>query len=297
MNTKKKTIFKGAATALVTPFSGGEVDYIALERLIESQIKNRISALVVCGTTGEAPVLSDEEKKALYEFTAEKAAGRVPVIAGTGSPSTAKMLSLSKAATEAGCDALLIVTPYYNKGTERGVIESYLAAADLGLPVIIYNVPSRTGLDLPVETLSKLSRHENIAAIKEACGNIDKIARIRAEIGDLLAVYSGNDSHIVPVLSLGGLGVISVLSNIMPLEVSQICSLWERGDHAGALSLQLRLTPLIRLLFAQTNPAPIKYACELLNICSGEMRLPFTEIDEYLKKKLQNTINILGFNV
>ena len=252
---KKKHIFRGAATALVTPFKDGEVNYIELKRLIEYQIAGGISATAVCATTGEAPTLDDKEHQRIIEFSASVINHRVPLIAGTGSNNISHAVSMSKQAASNGADALLAVTPYYNRATERGLISGYNKIADsTDLPVIVYNVPSRTGVNISRKVYRALAEHQNIVAVKEASGDIASIASLISECGDGLDVYSGNDDMIVPMLSLGGQGVISVLSNMLPSAVTRICSEWFSGRWREACELQIKYIPLIRALFSQVNP-------------------------------------------
>ncbi len=291
----KQIVFEGAATALITPMKDGGVDYEAFRRLIESQIAGGIDALVVCGTTGEAATLTDEEHKECIRFAVERIAGRVPVIAGTGSNDTAYANELSKYACEVGADALLLVTPYYNKTSPKGMIKNFLATAEVtDKPIILYNVPSRTGMNMTLPVLRELARHERIVAIKEASGNISQVAEIAAELSDDLAIYSGNDDQIVPILSLGGRGVISVLSNIMPRETHDICELFAKGEVAASRELQLRLLHLINNLFIETNPIPAKAACALMGICTEEIRLPLCEMDDANLEKLKASLRREG---
>ncbi len=290
----KKVIFKGASTAIVTPFKDDKIDYKAYEALLEFQIKNSIDGIVVCGTTGEASTLTDEEHKDIISFTVEKVNGRVPVIAGTGSNDTSYALQLSKFAAREGADALLLITPYYNKATQKGLIKSFQVIADAtDKPCIIYNVPSRTGLNVLPETCYELSKHENIVAVKEASSNIVQIAAIASMCGDSLAIYSGNDDQIVPLLSLGALGVISVLSNILPKETHDICDLYFKGDHKKSLELQLKYLDLINAIFCEVNPIPVKTAMAILGMCSEEMRLPLCEMEEKNRQKLIRAMEIM----
>ena len=283
----KKLVFEGAATAIVTPFKNGVVDYDSFGNLIDYQINNKIDALVVCGTTGEASTLTDEEHRECIKFAVEKVAGRVPVIAGTGSNDTDYAIDLSKYSCEVGADALLVVTPYYNKATAKGLIRSFTAIADASTkPVILYNVPSRTGCNISLPVYKELAKHENIVAVKEASGNISSIAELAAELGDNLPIFSGNDDQIVPILSLGGKGVISVLSNIMPKETHDICDLYFKGNVKESAALQLKLLDLINSLFCEVNPIPAKTACALMGMCSEEMRLPLCEMEENTKARL-----------
>ncbi len=284
----KDIIFKGAATALVTPFDeNGAVDYKAFAKLIDFQIAGGIDALVICGTTGEGSTLTDEEHRECIRFSVEHIAGRVPVIAGTGSNDTDYANSLSKYACEVGADALLLVTPYYNKATPKGLIKSFLDTAEkTDKPIILYNVPSRTGVNITMPVYRELAKHERIVAVKEASGNMSQIAEIAAELSDDLAIYSGNDDQIVPILSLGGQGVISVLSNVMPKETHDICQKFFDGDVAGSRELQLKYLELINNLFIEVNPIPVKTACGLMGLCSDLMRLPLCEMDDANKAKL-----------
>ena len=277
----EKPIFTGAATAIITPFKDGKVDFESYKSLIDMQIAGGIDAIVTCGTTGEGSTLTDEEHREVIKFTVDYVAGRVPVIAGTGSNDTAYANDLSKYACEVGADALLLVTPYYNKATQKGMYESFKATADLcDKPIILYNVPSRTGCNLLPETVAKLAEHPRIVAIKEASGNISQIAELAALAGDKIDIYSGNDDQIVPVLSLGGIGVISVLSNLMPRETSDICKKYLAGDTAGALKLQLDLLPLVNNLFTEVNPIPVKAAMAAMGYGENSLRLPLTPMDE-----------------
>lgn len=294
-NQGKKQIFTGAATALVTPFRNGGVDYEKFGELIEFQIKNSIDGLVVCGTTGEASTLTDDEHRECIRFTVEKTAGRVPVIAGTGSNDTDYAIDLSKYACEVGADALLLVTPYYNKATPKGLIKSFLAVADVtDKPIILYNVPSRTGVNITLPVYRELAKHERIVAAKEASGDISQIAHLAAELGDVLDIYSGNDDQIVPILSLGSRGVISVLSNIMPKETHDMCSLWFDGKVKESAALQLKLLELVKFLFIEVNPTPIKAACAMMGICDPEIRLPLCEMEDANYEKLKAEMKKLG---
>ena len=274
-------IFRGAATALVTPLTAQGIDYPRLGRLIDWQIGEGIDALVICGTTGEGSTLTDKEHRDAIAFAVERTAGRVPVIAGTGSNDTAYAIELTRFACEAGADACLVVTPYYNKATQNGLVAMYSAIADASTkPLILYNVPSRTGVGIQPATYRKLAEHPNIAAIKEANGNISAIVETRALVGDQLDIYSGNDDEIVPILSMGGLGVISVLSNLLPRETSQICHKFFAGDVAGAAKMQCQYLPLIRALFSEVNPIPVKAAMAAMGYCENHLRLPLVPMDE-----------------
>ena len=277
----KNTVFTGAATAIITPFKNEEIDYAAFERLIEWQIKSGINAIVVAGTTGEGSTLTDSEHRAVIDFCVEKVNGRVPVIAGTGSNDTAYAISLSKHAAAADADALLLVTPYYNKATQQGLIESFLAVADnVDKPCILYNVPSRTGCNIAPETVAKLSAHENITGIKEASGNISQVAEIAAAAGDKIDIYSGNDDQIVPILSLGGKGVISVLSNLFPYETAKMCSDFFSGNIKESLKAQLDYLPIINTLFCEVNPIPVKCAMAHMGYGENSLRLPLTKMEK-----------------
>lgn len=282
-----KEIFKGAATAIITPFKNGAVDYEAFGRLIDWQIAEGISAIVAAGTTGEASTLTDKEHRDVIAFAVERAAGRVPVVAGTGSNDTAYAIELTKFACEAGADGMLLVTPYYNKATQNGLIASFCAVADVSTkPIILYNVPSRTGCNILPATAKKLSEHENIVAIKEASGNISQVAEIAALCGDDLDIYSGNDDQILPVLSLGGKGVISVLSNLMPREADMICQDYFNGNVDAARNAQLKLLPLINALFSEVNPIPVKAAMAKMGYGDNELRLPLTQMEPAHEKVL-----------
>lgn len=287
-NGQKTTIFTGAATAIITPFRNGAVDYDAFGAVIDANIAGGIDALVIAGTTGEGSTLSHEEHCELMRFAYERIAGRVPAIAGTGSNDTAYGIELSKCACDIGYEGLLLVTPYYNKATPKGLVKSFLATAEAtNKPIILYNVPSRTGVNIPLSVYKELAKHERIVAVKEASGNLSAIAAIRAECGDDLAVYSGNDDQIVPILSLGGKGVISVLSNVMPKETHDICALWFEGKVKESAALQLRLLDLINALFCEVNPVPVKTAMAMMGCCSGELRLPLCEMEDANKEKLR----------
>ena len=287
MNNGKTTIFTGAATAIITPFRNGEVDYDAFGKIIDANINGGIDAIVVAGTTGEGSTLSHEEHCGVLKFAYEKIAGRVPSVAGTGSNDTAYGIELSKYAADIGYDGLLLVTPYYNKATPKGLVKSFSAIADAAkIPVILYNVPSRTGVNIPLSVYKELAKNEYVVATKEASGNLSAIAELLSECGDALDVYSGNDDQIVPILSLGGKGVISVLSNVMPKETHDICALWFEGKVKESAALQLRLLDLINALFCEVNPIPVKAAMEMCGYCDGELRLPLCEIEDANREKL-----------
>jgi len=281
-------IFRGVATALITPLNENGVDFEAFGRLIDWQIEQGINALVIAGTTGEGSTLTDEEHREAIRFSVERAAGRVPIIAGTGSNDTAYAIDLSRYACEVGADALLVVTPYYNKATQKGLIAMYNAIADASTkPLILYNVPSRTGCSIEPATYAALAEHPNIAAIKEANSNISKIVETAALVGDKLDIYSGNDDQVVPILSVGGMGVISVLSNIMPAKTVEMCDRWFAGDVAGSAALQKELLPLINALFSEVNPIPVKAAMAAMGWCENCVRLPLTPMEEDHWQKLR----------
>ncbi|MBQ0083443.1 MAG: 4-hydroxy-tetrahydrodipicolinate synthase [Clostridiales bacterium] len=283
----KKSIFKGAATALVTPLTKDGIDYEQFGRVIDWQIEKGIDALVICGTSGEGSTLSDKEHKDALEFAIKRANGRVPMIAGTGSNDTAYAIELTKFACELGYDGMLLVTPYYNKATQKGLIKTFTAIADASTkPCILYNVPSRTGVNIEPATYAALADHPMICAIKEANGNISKIVETAALVGDKLDIYSGNDDQIVPILSLGGKGVISVLSNVVPSETSLMCKKYFEGDAEGALKMQLEYLPLINALFCEVNPIPVKAAMSALGFCENYLRLPLTEMEDEHRENL-----------
>ncbi len=281
-------IFRGAATALVTPMTEtGAVDYESFGRLIDWQIAEGINALVIAGTSGEGSTLTDEEHREVLRYAYERAAGRVPMIAGTGSNDTAYAVELSQCACEIGYDGLLVVTPYYNKATQKGLIKMYNTIADaVTKPIILYNVPSRTGVGIEPQTYVELAEHPNIKAIKEANGNISKIVETAALVGGKLDIYSGNDDQIVPILSVGGIGVISVLSNVVPADTVAMCRKWFEGDTAGAAELQLKYMPLINALFCEVNPIPAKAAAAAMGYGANFARLPLTPMEPEHEAKL-----------
>ena len=287
MSKFKKTIFTGAATAIITPFKNGKIDYVSFKKIIEDQIAGGVDGIVVAGTTGEAATLTHEEHCECIDFVVKEVDGRVPVIAGTGSNDTAYGIELSQYACKAGADALLLVTPYYNKATPKGLIKNFLETAEkTDKPIILYNVPSRTGCNISLPVYKELAKHERIVAVKEASGNISAIAELIAECGDYFDIYSGNDDQIVPIMSLGGKGVISVLSNILPRETHELCNLCLNGNYKDAAEMQLKYLKLINTLFCEVNPVPIKTAMAALNYCTEEMRLPLCEMDDANKEKL-----------
>ncbi len=293
-----KPIFEGAATAIVTPLTADGVDYNAFAKLIDWQIEQGIAALVVAGTTGESSTLSDEEHRAVIAFAAKHVAGRVPVIAGTGSNDTAYAVDLTRAACEAGADAILAVTPYYNKATQKGLIQYYTAIADASTkPVILYNVPSRTGCNILPATCAVLADHPMIAAIKEASGDLSQIAETARLIAGKMDIYSGNDDQIIPVMSLGGKGVISVLSNVLPAQTQEMCDRFLNGDVAGARDMQLGYLPLVHALFSEVNPIPVKAAMAAMGWCEDYLRLPLTSMEDAHKTTLLAEMRAVGIEV
>ena len=294
-NQNKTVIFEGAATAIITPFRNGAVDYDAFGSIIDANIAGGIDALVIAGTTGECSTLSHEEHCEVLRFAYERVAGRVPTIAGTGSNDTAYGIELTRYACDIGYDGMLVVTPYYNKATPKGLIKSFLATAEASTkPIILYNVPGRTGVNIPISVYKELAKHERIVAVKEASGNLSAVAEIRAECGDSLTVYSGNDDQIVPILSLGGKGVISVLSNVLPKETHDICALWFEGKVKESAALQLHYLDLINALFCEVNPVPVKAAMAMLGYCDGELRLPLCEMEDANHEKLRRILQKHG---
>lgn len=288
-------VFRGAATALITPLNETGIDYEAFGRLIDWQIDGGINGLVIVGTTGEGSTLTDEEHRAAIRFAVQRAAGRVPIIAGTGSNDTAYAMSLTKYACEVGADACLVVTPYYNKATQKGLIKLYTDLADASTkPIIIYNVPSRTGVNIEPATYAALADHPRIAGIKEANSNISKIVETAALVGDRLDIYSGNDDQIVPILSMGGTGIISVLSNLLPGETAEICSRFWNGDVAGSAALQCRYMPLIKALFSEVNPIPVKAAMAAMGFCEDYVRAPLTTMEDAHRPALLSEMRRLG---
>lgn len=295
----KRTVFEGAATAIITPFfEDGSVDYESFGRAIDFQIACGIDAIVVAGTTGEGSTLSDEEHREVMRYCVERVAHRVPVIAGTGSNDTAYAVELTKAACEMGADAMLLVTPYYNKATQGGLIKSFEVIADASdKPCILYNVPSRTGCNLKPASVAELAHHQNVVAVKEASGDISQIAEIAALCGDEIDIYSGNDDQIVPIMSLGAKGVISVLSNLLPAETSRMCHLCLEGDFASAARLQLKYLPLIGALFCEVNPIPVKAAMAAMGYGLNTLRLPLTSIEAANGERLLREMRLCGIDV
>lgn len=280
-------IFKGTATALITPFTENGVDFASLDALLDDQVKKGVNALVILGTTGEPATMSLDEKKSVIEFTVKKLKGKLPIIVGTGANSTKAAVEMSVLAEKMGADALLVVTPYYNKATQQGLIAHYTAIADaVNLPIICYNVPGRTGVNLLPATFAKIAEHKNIAAIKEASGNMEQIEEaIRLSKGKA-DVYSGDDGITVPVMAMGGIGVISVVSNVAPKFTSDMTSAMLAGDIAKAAEMQLKMLPFVKALFSEVNPIPVKKAAQLKGLCNGILRLPLTEMTKENTRKL-----------
>ena len=291
----KNTVFKGMATAMVTPMTPYGVDYDAMARLIEFQIAQGINALVAVGTTGESATLSPEERKAVIAFTVKQVNGRVPVIAGTGTNNTQHVLEFTKSACDDGADAVLVVTPYYNKATQKGLIAHYTAVADVSQkPVIMYSVPRRTGCTLLPDTVATLAEHPKIAALKDANGNMDMTVETIAKCGDKLDIYSGEDSLTVPMLAMGGKGCISVLSNVVPRQAVEMCDRFFAGDVAGAAALQCKLLPLIRCLFSEVNPIPAKAAVAAMGFGEEFLRMPLSPMEDGHRAVLMDELKKLG---
>ena len=287
----KKVIFEGCGTAIVTPFTDTGVNFEEFRKLIEFQIENEVDAIIVCGTTGEASTMTETEKKETIKFAIDLAKGRTKVIVGTGSNNTKTAIEMSKFAEEAGADGILVVTPYYNKTTQAGLIAHYTEIAkNVNLPIIMYSVPGRTGVNILPETCLELSKIENIVAIKEASGNLSQVAKIASLCRDDLAIYSGNDDQIVPVLSLGGKGVISVLSNVMPKYTHDMVQKYFDGDVKDATRMQLDVIDLTDALFVEVNPIPAKYALNLMGFDFGMPRLPLIELSDKNKELMKNVM-------
>ncbi len=287
----KNPIFTGACTALVTPFLDDKINYPMLEQLLRRQVDAGIEAVVICGTTGEAPTLSDDEKLELFRRSKEYVGNSCKIIAGTGSNSTSHTVELSKAAEETGVDGLLLVSPYYNKSTPDGLFAHYLTIAhSVNLPIILYNVPSRTGVDIPVSVYRRLSRIPNVAGVKEASTDITKITKIQRSCGSDLPIWTGNDDLITPVISLGGIGVISVLSNVLPIQTQAMAKAALAGDFDTASALQIELQPLVEALFSEVNPIPVKEAMKVMGFDCGGCRLPLTHATEETAKKLRQLL-------
>lgn len=294
----KNTLFKGIATAMVTPMTPNGVDYDSLARFIDFQLESGINALVAVGTTGESATLTPAERKAVIRFTVERVAGRVPVIAGTGTNNTEHVLDYSKSACDDGADALLVVTPYYNKATQKGLIAHYTAVADASTkPIILYNVPSRTGCNMLPDTVAALAEHPNIIAVKEASGNMAQVVEIFQKCGDKLDVYSGEDGLTVPMLSMGGAGTISVLSNVVPREAVAMTDAFFAGNVAEAAAWQCKLLPLTNCLFSEVNPIPAKAAVSAMGFGKELLRLPLTPMEPNTRAKLYEEMRKLGIGV
>ena len=293
-------IFKGAGVAIVTPmYEDGSVNYDKLAEILEEQIAGGTDAIVICGTTGESATMSEAEHSKVIKFAIDKVAKRIPVIAGTGSNCTQTAIDLSKQAEADGADALLLVTPYYNKATQKGLIAHYTAIAEsVSLPIIMYNVPSRTGCNIQPETAAYLAKNvKNIVAIKEASGNISQVAKLKALAGDSLDIYSGNDDQVIPLLALGGIGVISVLSNVAPKQTHDMVMEYLEGDREKALKIQLDALPLIDALFCEVNPIPVKAAMNLMGKEVGPLRAPLTVMEEEHQKKLAQAMKDFGLTL
>ena len=288
-------LFTGSGVALVTPFRDDAIDFEAFGRLIDWQIESGTDALIACGTTGEPSTMTAEEREAAISFAVERAAGRVPVIAGTGSNDTRECAQLSIRAEALGADGLLLVTPYYNKTTQAGLIAHFTAVADcVSIPIIIYNVPVRTGLNMLPATMAALAEQPNICGMKEASGDITQITELMRLCGDQIALYSGNDDHILPLLSLGGQGVISVLANVAPRETHDLVAKYLAGDIAGSRALQFKYNPLVKNLFTEVNPIPVKAALEMMGMISGELRLPLVPMSDGNRAALGAEMEKLG---
>ncbi len=286
--------FTGAGVAIITPFDGDRTNYDELGRIIEDQIAGGTDAIIICGTTGEASTMPDDEHLAAIKYAVDKTAGRIPVIAGTGSNDTAHAVMLSKKAEEYGADGLLQVTPYYNKASQKGLIKHFTAIAEsVSIPIILYNVPSRTGVSISIPVLKELAKIDNIVGIKEASGNISYTAKVAAQVPELY-IYSGNDDMIVPILSIGGKGVISVLSNVCPKETHDMCQAFFDGDTKKAAQLQLKYLELINTLFIEVNPIPVKTAMRLKGYNAGNLRMPMCEMEEQNLEALKTCMKKYG---
>ncbi len=290
----EKNVFKGCFVAIVTPFRKGEIDEDNFRGLIQFQLEKGVNGIVPCGTTGESPSLSHEEHKKLIRITVEEVKGRVPVIAGTGSNSTKEAVELTIYAKEIGADAALIITPYYNKPTQKGMKSHYQKLSEIGLPIIIYNVPSRTGVNILPSTVATLSKLKNIAGIKEASGKIDQVSEIISSCQPGFSVLSGDDSLTFPILALGGMGVISVLANILPQQIAQLVKTWLEGNAERAKELHYKLFPLFKAMFIETNPIPVKTAMAKLKMIPKEWRLPLEEMEKENEEKLEKILTQCG---
>lgn len=292
---KKKILFKGCGTAICTPFDKDGVNLKEFEKLLENQIQNKADAIIVCGTTGEAATMTTEEKISTIKTAVDISHGRIPIIAGTGGNNTSNVIQYSKEVESLGVDGLLIVTPYYNKCTQNGLIEHYTEIAkNVSLPIIIYNVPGRTSVNIEPKTCLELSKIENIVAIKEASGNLSQVAEIAHLCGENLHIYSGNDDQIIPILSLGGKGVISVLSNVAPKQTHQMCEEYFKGNVEKAKDMQLEALDLIHALFCEVNPIPVKAAMNLMGKEVGSLRAPLTEMEDANKERLRKAMQEYG---
>lgn len=290
----KKSVFTGSAPAVITPFTDNGIDFAAFEKILDLHVRES-DAVVVCGTTGEPSTMTESEKKSVIEFAVKHVKGKKPLIIGTGGNCTAQVVADSKAAEKAGADALLIVTPYYNKCTQNGLAAHYLQVADsVGLPIIVYNVPGRTGLNMTAQTLAKIAEHKNIAAMKEASGNMEQVIEIASLCGDKIDLYSGDDALVLPILSAGGKGVISVTANIAPRAFSELVHSYLAGNTAKARELQLKLYPLLKTMFSEVNPIPVKYAASLLGLGNGKPRMPLTELEAANKEKVTAAMRTFG---
>ncbi len=286
------SLFKGSGVAIVTPFNKDGIDLNKLKELLDWQISSGTDAIIICGTTGEASTMSESERKEVIKFTVDVVNKKVPVIAGTGTNNTAATVNMSKWAESIGVDGLLIITPYYNKTTQKGIFEHFKAVNDsVNIPIIAYNVPSRTGLNITPKTLLTLCELNNLVAIKEASGNISQVVEMKALCRDRLDIYSGNDDQIIPILSLGGAGVISVIANLLPKKIHDICHLYVNGNYDDALKLQLDMLELINVMFIETNPIPIKTAMNLKDMNVGDLRLPLCDMEEGNLKALKNALD------
>ncbi len=294
----KKTVFRGSAVALVTPFNEGKVDFESLDRLLQFHLDNSTDAIVVCGTTGEASTLKDDEHLSVIDYAVKKVGGAIPLIAGTGSNDNAHAVEFSQEAERLGADGVLLVTPYYNKATQKGLVKHYTKIAQsMSLPCILYNVPSRTGTDLKPETVKILSEIDNIVAVKEATGDISRVLKIKALCGDSIDIYSGNDDIVIPTLAAGGIGVISVMANIAPRQMHDMIELYFDGKAEEALAEQIKMLPVIDALFCEVNPIPVKTAMGLLGLCSPALRLPLCEMEEANEARLKKALTDYGFKL
>ncbi|MDI6600813.1 MAG: 4-hydroxy-tetrahydrodipicolinate synthase [Thermoanaerobacteraceae bacterium] len=291
-------VFKGSGVALVTPFTDDGVNFEVLDKLLDFHLKNSTDAIIACGTTGEASTMTDEEKNEVIEYTVKKINKRIPVIAGTGSNDTRHSVEMSVEAERLGADSLLVITPYYNKTTQKGLIEHFTKIADsVHIPIIIYNVPGRTGLNILPQTLAELKKHPNIAGVKEASGDISQIAEVARLCGEDFAIYSGNDDQVVPIMALGGLGVISVTANILPKEVHDMAVRFLEGNVKESRELQLKLNPLNKALFIEVNPIPVKTAMNLIGMNAGPLRLPLITMEPKNLETLKARLVEYGFTI